>query len=85
MVDSLPTNAGDAGDAVSIPESGRCPRGGNGNPPWYSCLEKEDKKRHGQRSLVGYSSWGHKESDMTEHTGTHALWVRPGLSTREGL
>ena len=21
---------------------------------------------HGQRSLVGYSSWGHKESDMTE-------------------
>ena len=23
-------------------------------------------KLHGQRSLVGYSSWGHKESDMTE-------------------
>ena len=23
---------------------------------------------HGQRSLVGYSPWGHKESDMTEHT-----------------
>ena len=22
---------------------------------------------HGQRSLVGYSPWGHKESDMTEH------------------
>ena len=21
---------------------------------------------HGQRSLVGYSSWGYKESDMTE-------------------
>ena len=21
---------------------------------------------HGQRSLVGYSSWGHGESDMTE-------------------
>ena len=21
---------------------------------------------HGQRTLVGYSSWGHKESDMTE-------------------
>ena len=29
---------------------------------------------HGQRSLVGYSPWGHKESDMTEqitHTHTH--------------
>ena len=22
--------------------------------------------RHGQRSLVGYSPWGHKESDTTE-------------------
>ena len=25
-------------------------------------------KFHGQRSLVGYSPWGHKELDMTEHT-----------------
>ena len=23
---------------------------------------------HGQRSLAGYSPWGHKESDMTEMT-----------------
>ena len=23
---------------------------------------------HGQRSLAGYSPWGHKESDMTEAT-----------------
>ena len=23
---------------------------------------------HGQRSLAGYSSWGHKESDTTEGT-----------------
>ena len=26
---------------------------------------------HGQRSLVGYSPWGHKESDTTEQL----LWV----------
>ena len=26
---------------------------------------------HGQRSLVGYSPWGHNELDMTEHTHTH--------------
>ena len=25
----------------------------------------------GQRSLAGYSSWGHKESDKTEHARTH--------------
>ena len=24
------------------------------------------EKFHGQRSLVGYSPWGHRESDMTE-------------------
>ena len=29
-------------------------------------------KSHGQRSLAGYSPWGHKESDMTEHT-CHAM------------
>ena len=32
-------NAGDAGDMGSIPGSGRYPRGGNGNPLQYSCLE----------------------------------------------
>ena len=34
-------------------------------------------KSHGQRSLVGYSPWGHKESDTTEHACTkHVLdWV----------
>ena len=28
-------------------------------------------KSHGQRSLAGYSLWGCKESDMTEHAHTH--------------
>ena len=27
-------------------------------------------KSHGQGSLAGYSPWGHKESDMTEHSLT---------------
>ena len=38
------------------------PREGHGNPLHYSCLENP----HGQRSLGGYSPWGHKESDTTE-------------------
>ena len=29
--------------------------------------------------LVGYSSWGRKESDMTEHTHTQRSDVRPIL------
>ena len=53
-------NSGDPGSIPgwgSIPGSGRSPGEGNGNPIQYSCLEK---------SLAGYSPWGHKESDMTE-------------------
>ena len=29
------------------------------------------RKLHGQRSLAGYSPWGCKESDTTEHSCTH--------------
>jgi len=32
-------NAGDTGDLGSIPESGRLPGGGNGNPLQYACLK----------------------------------------------
>ena len=31
------------------------------------------RKFHGQRSLAGYSPWGHKELDMTGQLSTHAL------------
>ena len=66
MVKNLPANAGDIRDQGSILGLGRSPEEGHGNPPQYSCLENTC----GQRSLVGYSLWGHKESDMTEHTHT---------------
>ena len=39
MVKNPPASAEDAGDTGSIPESGRSPGGGNGNPLLYSCLE----------------------------------------------
>ena len=35
-------------------------------------------KFHGPKSLVGYSPWGQKESDMTEHTGNLALKASEG-------
>ena len=38
-VKNPPANAGDTGDADWIPESGRSPEKGNGNPLQYSCLE----------------------------------------------
>ena len=32
-------------------------------------------KSHGWRSLVGYSPWGRKESDMTEQLHTHSKQI----------
>ena len=61
-----------AGDMGSIPELGRSPGGGHGNLLQYSCLENP----HGQRSLVGHSPWGHKESDTTEQLCTAQTWKR---------
>ena len=51
-----------AGDLGSIPGLGRSPGGGHGNALQYSCLENP----HGQRSLVGYSPRGCKDSDKIE-------------------
>ena len=53
---------------------------------WIQSLDDEDSleeemethssilagKSHGQRNLVGYSPWGHKELDMTEQLNMHA-------------
>ena len=51
-------------DAGSVPEWGRSPGGGHGNLLQYSFLENP----HGKGSLVGYSPWGHKESNTAEVT-----------------
>ena len=40
-------------------------------------------KSHGQRSLMGYGPWSHKESDTTEQLSTH-VQVRGHRQEREG-
>ena len=55
------------GDLGSIPELGRYPGRGHGNPLQYSCLENP----HGQQSLVGYNPWDCKEWNITEQLSTH--------------
>ena len=64
MVKNPPANAGNTRDTDSIPGLGRSPGGGHGNPLQYSGLENP----HGQRSLLGYSPWDHKQLDTTEAT-----------------
>ena len=56
VVKNLPANAGDARDVGSIPGLGRFPGVEKGHPiPVFL-----PRKIHGQRSLRGYSQWGHK-------------------------
>ena len=66
MVKNLPANAGDSRDMSSIPGWERSPGGenSNGTPVFLP------GQSHGQRSLVGYSPWDCKESDMTEQLTT---------------
>ena len=61
--EELAYNEGDLGWISGL---ARSPGGEHDNPRQYSCLEN----LHGQRSLVGYSPWGHKESDTTEQLST---------------
>ena len=44
---------------------------------WKSTPVFLPEKSQAQRSLVGYSPRGHKESDPTEHTFTH-IRTKPG-------
>ena len=61
MVKNPVANAGEARDTGSVPGLGRSLGGGHGNPH-----SRPSGEAHGQRSLVGYSPWSHKELDTTE-------------------
>ena len=78
MVKNMPANTGDTGDVGSIPGSGRLLWRRKGQPtPVFLPGES-----HGQRSLAGYSPWGHKELDTTELlTHTHVLYGKWHLSS----
>ena len=69
------------GDRGLIPGLGRSPGEGNDNPLQYSCLENS----HGQRSLVGYSQLGRKESDMTEQLTLSLSFFISKLATNVGF
>ena len=64
VVKSPPANPGDIKDVGLILGQVRYSRGEHGNPLQCSCLENP---MDGE-AWWGYSSWGHKESDVTEAT-----------------
>ena len=60
-------NAGDTGDTVSVPGSGRSPGGGKGNPLQYSRLENSMDRGSWRTTVCGVA-----ESDTTDWLSTHA-------------
>ena len=67
MVKNPPANTGDTRYVASISGLGRAPGVGNGTPtPVFL-----SGKFRGQRSLMGYSAWGHKELYTAEQLCTH--------------
>ena len=74
-------SASNVGDPGSILGLGRFPGEGNGNPLQYPCLENPC----GQKSLVGYSPWGRKESDTTERSPLHGSAGKESACNLEDL
>ena len=74
-------SACNAGDLGLIPELGRSPRRGHGNPLQDSCLENP----HGQRRLASHRPRGHKQSDMTEQPSTAQWGMRHSIMCWNGL
>ena len=83
VVKNLPENAGDMRDAGSIPGSGRF----SWRRAWQPTPVFLPGESHGQRSLAGYSPWGHTESDTTERltlSWAHPLSLTLGIRSLPG-
>ena len=68
MVENPPANTGVAGDTGLIPELGRSPGRGNGNPLQYACLGNPMDRGGWWGTVCGVTkSW----TRLTEHAHTH--------------
>ena len=56
-------NAGEEGDAGSVPGSGKSPGGGNGNTLQYSCLESPIDREAWWATVCGVTKSGTQLSD----------------------
>ena len=75
MVKNLSANAGDIRDVSSIPESGKFPGGGNGNPLQYSCLENYVDRGAWWATVHGVAN---SRTRLSMHAWMHAdlVWKR---------
>ena len=72
VVKNPPDNAGDIRDETSIPESGRSPGEGHGNPLQYSCLENI-MSRGAWLAVVYWVAKSWIWLKQQQHTHTHTL------------
>ena len=82
VVKNPSANAGDAGDVGSIPP---WLRKSLWRWEWKSTPVLLPGKPHGQRSLAGYSPWGCKELDTTEHAHIIFLFTHGFLNNAVDL
>ena len=71
VIKNLSANAGNTGEAGSIPSWGRSPGVANGNPLWYSCLENSMKRGAWQVIIHGVAKSWHDWATEYTHTHTH--------------
>ena len=59
LVKNPAASAGDVKEAGSMPESGKCPGGGHGNPLQYSCLDNPHRQVPGGLQSMESQRVGH--------------------------
>ena len=67
------------GDPESIPESGRSPAEGNGNPLQYTCLEILWMEKPGRLKFMGLQRLGHNWVTLLSHSLTHPILISNAL------
>ena len=69
MIKNLPAHAEEGKRRRFSPRVGKIPW----RRAWKPTPVFLPGESHGQRSLVGYSPWGHTDTDMTEQLSTHSI------------
>ena len=76
VVKNSPTNAGDEGDAGSVPRLRRSPGARNGNSLQYSCLENPTDRGAWQSTIHRVGKTQHNCSDLAQtHMCNYAIEI----------
>ena len=83
LVKNLPANVGDTRGVILIPDSGRSPRGGHGNPLEYSWLGNPTDRGVWRVVVHGVTESGTTECTHTAPTHIHLFLDREHLESKK--